>query len=106
MPRVAAHPRWALPPTVNLTKAAGRDPRPSQPLLIREWAWWLPLLIVVAAFRLWVASWTSGITMDSPLYVMASESLAHGKLELLGPAHHGYPALIALMRTVLPGREL
>src|SRR5438445_3476299 len=78
-------------------------PRP--PSLLREWPGWLPALAAALALRLWLAAHTTGITMDSPLYVMASESLARGELRLLGPAHHGYPALVALARLAIPGRE-
>src|SRR5262245_4253271 len=43
--------------------------------------------------------------MDSPLYVNMADSLAKGA-KAVGPAHHGYPAAIALAKLVLPGREL
>src|SRR5690349_16557142 len=76
------------------------------PSLLREWAWWTPLLLAALALRLWLAARSSGLTMDSPLYVLAAASLARGELRLLGPAHHGYPALIALAHLLVPGREL
>ena len=50
--------------------------------------------------RLWLATRNAGITMDSPLYVRMSEAITHGH-RLIGPAHHGYPALIALARLPL-----
>ena len=48
--------------------------------------------------------------MDSPLYWRMAQALRHGK-PALGPAHHGYPALIALASTffhgaVAPGRAV
>jgi hypothetical protein len=55
--------------------------------------------------RLWVLRRNSGLTMDSPLYVGMAEQLGH-ELRALGPAHHGYPALIKLASLVLPGNEL
>src|SRR5262245_10642240 len=61
-------------------------------------------LIAALLVRLWVASLNAGITMDSPLYVNMSEALV--RLEPApGPAHHGYPAFIALVHLVVPGRE-
>jgi hypothetical protein len=55
--------------------------------------------------RLWLAAGNAGLTMDSPLYVSMADSLARGA-RAVGPAHHGYPAAIALAGLVLPGREL
>jgi hypothetical protein len=43
--------------------------------------------------------------MDSPLYVRMAEAMAHGQ-RAIGPAHHGYSALVALVGALLPGREL
>jgi hypothetical protein len=43
--------------------------------------------------------------MDSPLYVSMAETLGRGA-DPIGPAHHGYPALVALASLALPGREL
>jgi hypothetical protein len=43
--------------------------------------------------------------MDSPLYVRMAEDLLAGRRGP-SPAHHGYPALVALASLVLPGREL
>lgn len=47
---------------------------------------------------------TSGLTMDSPLYVRMAEALGRSA-EVLGPAHHGYPAFVALAGLVIPGQE-
>ena len=63
------------------------------------------ILLVATLLRLWLASANAGLTMDSPLYVSMADSLAKGA-RAVGPAHHGYPALIALAGLVLPGREL
>jgi hypothetical protein len=63
------------------------------------------VLLVGAAVRLWLARRNVGITMDSPLYVRMAEALRDG-LPAVGPAHHGYPALVALAGLVLPGREI
>ena len=67
----------------------------------------LPALAVALALalRLVLMSASSGLTMDSPLYVRMSEWLASGRLEA-SPAHHGYPMLMAVAVRVLPGREL
>ena len=46
----------------------------------------------------------SGLTMDSALYVRMAEDLLAGHRGP-SPAHHGYPALVALSSLVLPGRE-
>src|SRR5262249_8568116 len=48
---------------------------------------------------------TSGLTMDSPLYVRMAEDIAGGERGP-APAHHGYPLLVALASRLLPGREL
>ena len=61
-------------------------------------------LLFGIAVRLWLTMHSSGLTMDSPLYVNMSEALARGA-PALGPAHHGYPLLIALAHAVVPGRE-
>jgi hypothetical protein len=61
--------------------------------------------MVAALLRLWLAAGNAGLTMDSPLYVSMADSLARGA-KAVGPAHHGYPAAIALAGLVLPGREL
>jgi len=61
-------------------------------------------VIVGLSLRLWLITGNSGLTMDSPLYVNMSEALAQGR-PALGPAHHGYPLLIALAHRTIPGRE-
>src|SRR5262245_8853372 len=69
-------------------------------------ALWLGLVMALAlALRLGLAAGNSGLTMDSPLYVRMAEDLAAGRRGA-SPAHHGYPALLALASFVLPGREL
>ena len=50
---------------------------------------------VALALRLALWSTTAGVTMDSPLYVRMAEALASGERGP-SPAHHGYPALVAL----------
>jgi hypothetical protein len=62
---------------------------------------------VALALALRLALWNAcaGVTMDSPLYVRMAESLAAGERGP-SPAHHGYPALIALASPLLPGREV
>jgi hypothetical protein len=64
----------------------------------------LPLLAGIL-LRLWLATRNCGLTMDSALYVRMAEDLLAGR-RAPSPAHHGYPALIALASLVLPGREL
>jgi hypothetical protein len=63
------------------------------------------ILLGAGSLRLWLAAGNAGLTMDSPLYVNMADSLAKGA-KAVGPAHHGYPAMIALAGLVLPGREL
>src|SRR5262245_58337477 len=66
----------------------------------------LPLVLLAAlGLRLWLAAGTSGLTMDSPLYVRMAEALLARRPEP-APAHHGYPLLSALGMLVAPGREL
>ena len=66
----------------------------------------LPVIVLAGAgLRGWLAAGNAGLTMDSPLYVNMAEALAAGH-RALGPAHHGYSALIALAGSLLPGREL
>ena len=77
--------------------------RPKSPFPIARIAFALAL-IAALVLRLWITTRNTGLTMDSPLYVRMAEALAHGSA-LPGPAHHGYPALIALAGTVIPGRE-
>src|SRR5262252_1220061 len=62
-------------------------------------------LAAAAALRLWLMRENSGLTMDSPLDVRMAEDLLAGH-RAASPAHHGYPALVALASLVLHGREL
>jgi hypothetical protein len=65
----------------------------------------LSLALAVLAglgLRLWLMTKNAGITMDSPLYWRMAEAISQGK-PALGPAHHGYPALIALVKSFVPG---
>jgi len=71
-----------------------------------DWRLLAAIVAVGAAVRVWLATQNSGMTMDSPLYVEMAEQLARGGHGLLGPAHHGYPGLIALASALVPGREL
>ena len=64
----------------------------------------IPLAAAVL-LRLWLVGSNSGLTMDSPLYVRMAEDLLAGH-RAPSPAHHGYPALVALASLVLPGREV
>ena len=61
----------------------------------------LGLLVLALVVRLALAATNAGLTMDSPTYVTMSERLHAG-----GYQHHGYPLLLALARSVVPGREL
>lgn len=65
----------------------------------------LLLLAAALALRLWLATTSAGLTMDSPLYVRMAEDLLGARRDP-SPAHHGYPMLVALAALVLPGREL
>lgn len=76
----------------------------TRPRVPGEWRWFLPPLLAAVALRVWLLARTSGLTMDSPLYVRMAESLRSGGGEA-GPAHHGYPALVALASLAVPGRE-
>ncbi len=64
----------------------------------------LAILLAALVVRSWLASETSGLTMDSPLYVRMAEGLRAGA-PLHAPAHQGYPLLIALASWVAGGRE-
>lgn len=55
--------------------------------------------------RLWLITQNAGITMDSPLYWRMAEAIGRGQ-PAVGPAHHGYPALIALVKSFVPGSIL
>src|SRR5215471_18790850 len=81
--------------------SAAAGPRPTRTGLL---SLGVPLL-AGAALRLCLLRETSGLTMDSPLYVRMAEDLLAGH-RAASPAHHGYPALVALASLVLPGREL
>jgi len=61
-------------------------------------------LLVGLLLRLWLAGLNAGITMDSPRYVGMAEAIAQGE-RMPGPAHHGYPALIAVTALAVSGRE-
>jgi len=61
-------------------------------------------LVAAALLRTWLMGRNSGLTMDSALYVRMAEDLLAGHRGP-SPAHHGYPALVALSSLVLPGRE-
>ena len=71
----------------------------------RDWLRVAPSLLLGAGLRLWLATRNAGVTMDSPLYVRMAEAISRGK-SVVGPAHHGYSALVALASALLPGREL
>ena len=87
------------------TRPAAAPRRPPRPLPARADGLTLgALLLAGTGLRLWLAARTSGLTMDSPLYVLMAETL--GRAGPIGPAHHGYPALVALAGLALPGREL
>jgi len=81
--------------------SAAARPRPTRAGLL---SLGLPLA-AAALLRLGLAAGNSGLTMDSPLYVRMAEDLLAGHRGP-SPAHHGYPALVALASFVLPGREL
>lgn len=65
---------------------------------------WLPPLVLALFARLALLPANAGLTMDSPLYVRMAEALVRGERGP-SPAHHGYPLLVALAATVVPGRE-
>jgi len=82
-----------------LIAAPPPTPRQRSPLALA----WLGLpLLAGLALRLWLMTQNAGITMDSPLYWRMAQALRHGQ-PALGPAHHGYPALIALASTLFHG---
>src|SRR5947207_62909 len=83
---------------------SARPKRERSPARI-EWLLSAGVVIAGLALRIWILRRTSGLTMDSPLYVGMSEQLVLG-LRMLGPAHHGYPALIKLASLLLPRSEL
>ncbi|MBI1796980.1 MAG: hypothetical protein HYR74_08000 [Candidatus Eisenbacteria bacterium] len=57
-----------------------------------------------AALRAWLMTQNSGLTMDSPLYVRMAEQIRSGQ-KAIGFAHHGYPALMALIGGLAPSLE-
>jgi hypothetical protein len=57
-----------------------------------------------AALRAWLMTQNHGLTMDSPLYVRMADSLRDGG-RAIGAAHHGYAALVALVRGFVPDTE-
>src|SRR5437763_1347499 len=69
------------------------------------WVWPAGAVVLALAVRLWLAARSSGLTMDSPLYVRMAESIASGPHEPQ-PAHEGYSLLVLLASRLLPGREL
>jgi len=84
--------------------AAGENPA-GEPLPRNEWRLLGAILFLAAALRLWLASRNAGLTMDSPLYMEMARALARGE-PAVGPAHHGYSAIVALVGTLVPGRLL
>ena len=86
------------------TAAPQPSPRRSRPTRAGLLSLGVPLAAGVL-LRLWLAARNSGLTMDSALYVRMAEDLLAGR-RAPSPAHHGYPALVALASLVLPGREL
>jgi len=84
-------------PRARRSRAGGR-PRLAGGLLLGA------ALVAGALLRGWVLFHSSGLTMDSPLYVLMAEQWGHAR-EPLGPAHHGYSALVALASLGVPGRE-
>jgi len=91
--------------TENLSLRRHDSARPvSRPTLTPALGSFLLAVMVGTLLRLWLLSTSSGLTMDSPLYVNMAEAAARGQ-PALGPAHHGYPWLMALAHLVIPGRE-
>ena len=79
---------------------------PPQPPSRRLDAWLLGTALLVALLlRVQLALRSSGLTMDSGLYVRMAEDLL-AATRGPSPAHHGYPLLLALASRLLPGREL
>jgi hypothetical protein len=85
-------------------RRTGLSGAPEPASLTREWVPLAVVLLAAIAIRVWLALRTSGLTMDSPLYVRMAEALGRSA-EVLGPAHHGYPAFIAIAGLVIPGQE-
>ena len=63
------------------------------------------VLLAGLALRLVLLFSSSGLTMDSPLYVRMAEGLRAGS-PITAPAHQGYPLGVALASWAVPGREL
>jgi hypothetical protein len=84
---------------------SARPPVTARPPGLPAWTIVAAITAAGAALRLWLTARNAGITMDSPLYVAMAEALARGE-RMSGPAHHGFPALVALAGLLLPGREL
>ena len=78
---------------------------PATPPSRLDWLLLGAALVLALVLRLLLMRASSGITMDSALYVRMAEDLAAGR-HAAAPAHHGYPMLVALAARVLPGREL
>jgi hypothetical protein len=70
-----------------------------------DWVALPACLVAGAVLRAWLAARNAGLMMDSPLYVSMAEQFGK-RLAALGPAHHAYPALIALVGLLVTGREL
>ncbi|HKQ58547.1 MAG TPA: hypothetical protein VJY35_11825, partial [Candidatus Eisenbacteria bacterium] len=81
----------------------GRRAKPAR-IPAAEWLLLAAVLLAGALLRVWILQRTSGLTMDSPLYVGMAARLGH-VLPPLGPAHHGYPALVAAASALIPGHE-
>lgn len=87
----------------DMARPAHAPTAPRRATLVELAGWAVPLAVALGV-RLALAAGTSGLTMDSPLYVRMAEAFATGAHEPV-PAHHGYPLLVALASAVLPGRE-
>src|SRR6185436_761572 len=74
--------------------------RPRRPETYGLWG----ILLAGLLLRVWLASQSSGLTMDSALYVRMAEALRAGH-PLAAPDHQGYPLLISLASFLGGGRE-
>jgi hypothetical protein len=86
-----------------------RRPVPARPAPprsgARQWLLLGGLVAIGTLLRVWILLHTSGMTMDSPLYIEMASRL--GRIgPPLGPAHHGYPALVSLAGFGIVDREL
>ena len=86
-------------------RAPAAQPPAREPLPRHEWVLLAAILFLAAVLRLWLASRNAGLTMDSPLYMEMARTLARGE-PAVGPAHHGYSAIVALVGALVPGRLL